>query len=481
MIRKNDDRLILEAYKKVINEDNNKLQALNKLKKTFPGKENEIIKDFNFVKIPGHLPRLVDYYITAGVSIDDIKSYYNRWLNIQNRAGVSNNINRYKGFHDMEQVVDATVSTVGTQAIKQITDAPVYSDQNIDVYIGSDKARCIKYGQGNKYSFCISRDTEANLFNSYRFSGDGNYKTIYFVYFKTDDPAIKGTKATEPLVVILVSKSGKYTVNWAKKNDDIPYTVSQIEEMIPALKGLLTSVFKFVPHSHQEIRMKEIMRESNILNLKSINDQLLWMEGSRAITLPHETWEQLKNPHAQKWIELGKFIPMDIVEKKFPRHVKRYKVHLKRKLDDYIEEAKQSEPGAVLATPHEEVQRFASTDYGMFWLDRGGFVTKEGRDEVVNAIIKRFGEQPGTYLYLHKLHLTEVPYEAINALPFQSIKLELSNNNIKDMDSISKLTNVWKVFIAGNPIEQTLKTQVLIDNSKAPDPNDKTYDLKKKV
>jgi len=197
--------------------------------------------------------------------------------------------------------------------------------------------------------------------------------------------------------------------------------------------------------------------------------------------LPQKTWEQLKNPHAQKWIELGKFIPMHIVEEKFPKHLKRYKVHLKRKLDDHIEEAKQSEPGAVLAAPHEEVQKFASTDYGLFWLDRGGFVTKEGRDEVVNAIIKRFGEQPGTYLYLHKLHLTEVPYEAINALPFQSIRLELSNNNIKDMDSISKLTTVWKVFIAGNPIEHTLKTQVLVDNSKAPDPNDKTYDLKKKV
>ena len=57
-------------------------------------------------------------------------------------------------------------------------DAIVDTDE-LTIYRGDAQHKCIKYGQG--YSFCISRSTGGNMYDSYRMQKES---TFYFIFFK---------------------------------------------------------------------------------------------------------------------------------------------------------------------------------------------------------------------------------------------------------------------------------------------------------
>lgn len=138
-------------------------------------------------------------------------------------------IMQWKKFTELEKVVDIFPASRGQQkaAISQNmaeTDADeIYNKDNLEIYRGDSENRCIKYGQNQKYSWCISRAGSQNMYNSYRFQ-QGTSRMFYFVFDKTR-PSSKNTRSggfTDPYhaIVIHTFENGRYAVTNAENNGD---------------------------------------------------------------------------------------------------------------------------------------------------------------------------------------------------------------------------------------------------------------------
>jgi hypothetical protein len=55
----------------------------------------------------------------------------------------------------------------------------IAEDENVIIYKSESQKNCVKYGHG--YSFCISRPSGGNMYNSYRLS---KHSSFYFIFFK---------------------------------------------------------------------------------------------------------------------------------------------------------------------------------------------------------------------------------------------------------------------------------------------------------
>lgn len=118
----------------------------------------------------------------------------------------------------------------------------VYDRNNLTIYRGDSKPKCIRYGDG--YSWCISRSDASNLFYSYRMRT--REPMFYFVFDKNrerDDPL----HAT----VVYVNNMGQYHLATARNTGDEEYTWEELAKLMPRISGL-KSVFKPQPLSDIE-------------------------------------------------------------------------------------------------------------------------------------------------------------------------------------------------------------------------------------
>ena len=118
----------------------------------------------------------------------------------------------------------------------------VYDQDNLTIYRGDSKPKCIRYGNG--YSWCISRSDASNLFYSYRMRT--KEPMFYFVFDKNrerDDPL----HAT----VVYVNNMGQYHLATAQNTGDKEYTWEELASLMPRISGL-KSIFKTQPLSDTE-------------------------------------------------------------------------------------------------------------------------------------------------------------------------------------------------------------------------------------
>jgi len=292
----NEDRAksLLVKSNKFSDEIFNKFLSITEPYKTNPhGKNNK------------HLPKLVEFAL-EGNSLDIIKSYYDKFMkNSKLSSKPIDNMN----FQEFENIVDSTATKVNVDD-KDIDDKPIYEDNNIKVFLGDNKQKCINYGQGRKYGFCISRIDQSNLYHGYRSRG----ATFYFVYFKTKEAQ---SDAPENIIVIHAYPNNQYQINYATPNQDHPITKEEIINKFPVLENIFDDVFVYKPFNEKEQNLyKNVLNASSISRLKTLDDKLLYIETGHQI-LDYE-WNEYKNNDEiiKKYIETGMFdIPSDIIDK----------------------------------------------------------------------------------------------------------------------------------------------------------------------
>jgi hypothetical protein len=176
-------------------------------------------------------------------------------------------ITRYKRFDTLEKLIDGAFSKVQAKKEKEelvnsaeVDADKVYDKDNLEIYRGDAEHKCVKYGNNQYYSWCISR-TAGNMYPAYRFQGvGGGSRMFYFVFDRTRPDTKTGNVFTDPYhaIVIHVREDGQYTVTdspnlkeYFAKNWDA------VIKLLPAelgnkLKGL-ESIFKYIPPSSEEI------------------------------------------------------------------------------------------------------------------------------------------------------------------------------------------------------------------------------------
>lgn len=119
---------------------------------------------------------------------------------------------------------------------------PIHLGDNLEIYLGDSKPKCIKYGDG--YKWCISRSDASNLYNHYRFGSD---ERVFYFVFDLD----RRREDEWHAVVIHVSQNGRYTVTTSLNKKDQQMQWEDIIEYLPKLKNL-QHLFQPKPLSDQE-------------------------------------------------------------------------------------------------------------------------------------------------------------------------------------------------------------------------------------
>jgi lambda repressor-like predicted transcriptional regulator len=138
-------------------------------------------------------------------------------------------------FQELEQLIDAAEgkSMLKGRAKQQYDfdsgDDLLYNQNNLVIYRGDMREKCIRYGDG--YRWCISRKDASNFFYRYRFYP--HEPTFYFVFDK-DMPTSDPYHAS----VIHVGKDGRYLITTAPNPGDRNTTWEGILQHIPKLRGL---------------------------------------------------------------------------------------------------------------------------------------------------------------------------------------------------------------------------------------------------
>jgi len=321
-------------------EGQNEKQAESLLKKV--GKEKlfdtflsitEPYKNNEFGKNNKHLSQLIKFHLEDNINLDIIKSYYDRFMN---HTKLRAKKFEFKNFKDFEQLVDSTPSDVSKPQQKTNSSSNedvVYEDNNIKVFLGNTKNKCITYGKGQQYGFCVSRSDGSNLFNSYRLLQEA---TFYFVYFKNEEA--KNNIAKEELIVIHAYPYDKYQINYATENRDYEKTKEKLISEFPVLEVPFNQdVFKRIPLTDKERIMKELENINYILEINNVDEQLLWIELGKRIR--DNEWEQITSvePVLAKYIEVGAYDIPDSIIINNPKFKKRYEQKLAQRFDIKVE------------------------------------------------------------------------------------------------------------------------------------------------
>jgi len=243
-------------------------------------------------------------------------------------------------FDEFELIVDA-LPQLGEDLAGEIDVSDiqvVYEDDDVLVFLGDDKQRCINIRK--KYApdrtWCTSYETSSNYFYNYRLRKN---LTLYYVINKNID-----TSNVDYASVILVEKNGEMRLADGTNRDrysghqTIPW--NEIVGKIPPLKDK-KSVFKPIPLTDNEIE-----NFTRIENLKVVEDAVkelgyeeaqMWLElTSKDLTkYPNGTIIFLNLPQElkKKYIGLGINLNSEMISKS-DSEIQKY--HLSKKLQSLI-------------------------------------------------------------------------------------------------------------------------------------------------
>jgi hypothetical protein len=339
-----------------------------------------------------HLPKLVDFYL-EGQPLDIIKNYYDRF--IKNTKTATKPIDNFN-FQQFEQLVDSTATKADVET-KKIDDKAVYEDNNVKIYLGTDKASCIKYGQGRKYGFCIARTDNSNLFHGYRAKG----ATFYFIYFKNREAR---SSAPEDLIVIHAYPDNQYMINYATPNADHNISEEAIIEKFPALESVFAQgIIKYIPFNQKEEQIYNVINKTDsILQLKTLDDQLLYVEMGKKIK--NSEWSKLKNLDEilSKYIEVGSYdIPDAIISNS--KYEDRYYDKLRQRAEIKSEGYNTGDEKL-----EDLIEKLSEDELYIWTYDE---IEKNGLNDIISVSI--FGEIFGQALLYKNIQLVELLCETL--------------------------------------------------------------------
>jgi len=306
----NEDQAKAILKKNGLDKDYDKLLSITSSYRNTPqGKNNK------------HLRVLAAWYTKDKIDLNILNDYYSRFIN-NTKINVKP-IDKLS-FSDFEQLVDSTVTQTNKDSKTEDLGKPYFENDGVTVYYADTKEKAIKYGQGSKYGFCISRLDFGNLYHGYRKNG----ATFYFVYFKQPQE-----KAKEGFVVIHAYPNNRYNINYATENRDFDKTKKDILDEFP----ILTNVFdklKYQPLSAKEEQLYNVVEKTkSITDLKTVDLQLMYIELGKEIQ--DDEWDKLKQKELllKKYIEVSMHDIPDNFEKEYPKLWNRHIQKLKQRVD----------------------------------------------------------------------------------------------------------------------------------------------------
>lgn len=124
-------------------------------------------------------PEIVSNYVNKFKEIRDkkFKEMFDKNLDISVPSEKRNDIDAYKDFHELEQLVDYVGgrrpmgggSPMGGKEDIEVSGKAVYKDENFEVYYADSPRACIQYKGKFPYSWCVARADSSNMFYTYRF------------------------------------------------------------------------------------------------------------------------------------------------------------------------------------------------------------------------------------------------------------------------------------------------------------------------
>ena len=184
-----------------------------------------------------------------------IIDYINRFDKYKNNLeSHQRDISKYS-FSELEYLIDSRFpKKIDKNTIsKNFDDEAIYNENNLLIFEGDTKDKCIKYGSGE--SWCISRNDTSNMFNTYRYKYDEI--NFYFIFDKDRDDNFSK-------VVLLVDKDGNYYLANKSNSGDFAgnknYTWNKIVKLLPKLNNL-KYIFKPKPLTVKEREEYELLKD----------------------------------------------------------------------------------------------------------------------------------------------------------------------------------------------------------------------------
>jgi hypothetical protein len=335
------DRLYTLLFEDANSQEKQALNILNRAKISNPEEQLEKLKSitaryqgannplFRSAKNQAHLPKLAKFFAAGNVNLNQIKYYYDKYMEMP-KLNVKP-IDRFTDFHAFEQEIDSNFISkeVDTNSNKDISSDAIYSDDNIEVYLGDTKQKCIKYGQGTKYGLCISRNDSSNMFHHYRWE---NEMTTYFVYFK--DKSIN--PPSNFIIIDAIEQSpNTFSYNIITPNSDREISKDELVQKFPQIETALNNnIFKQKPIEGQELEYYNKYYDKDIIDFTSLDDQINFVEmggeidPSAWIHLSENTINQL----LPRYIEIGHDVPLYLLNE-YPKFKNRYNQKLKQRVE----------------------------------------------------------------------------------------------------------------------------------------------------
>lgn len=207
-----------------------------------------------------------------------IRQYIDKWDRYSNAIPAQYKDITRLNFDQVEQLIDdaetrAQIKGKGEQKRFDPRDDLIYDQNNLTIFRGDMREKCIQYGDG--YTWCISRKDASNMFNAYRYRA--NEPTFYFIFDK-DRPRTDKHHA----IVIYINNNGDYFLANAQNTGDEKYTWEQIIQIQPKI-AQVKELMPNIPLSTDE-------RESYEKYGKEVND---------------ETYRNLSLKEKYKYIQFG--------------------------------------------------------------------------------------------------------------------------------------------------------------------------------
>jgi hypothetical protein len=206
-----------------------------------------------------------------GLTDPIIKSYLDRFE--QKKSSpliVEKDIMKYS-FKELEHMLDSKFPIISNKKSKISVNDAIYNKDGIELYRADTRQQAIDLGRG--YPWCISADSEGNMFNTYRFNEE-SYETIYFLFNRNlnrDD--------LKYCMIILVDKNGKYSLADKTNDGDLSgmthFTKKEMYKINPAISRVSSLILNYPPTA-TEIqnynKTKNLTHNESLLNYLGSED-----------------------------------------------------------------------------------------------------------------------------------------------------------------------------------------------------------------
>jgi len=190
----------------------------------------------------------------SALTDDQIEYYINRFEELKSSPKVEQkDITKYS-FQQLEKLVDSfptkeKVSKTNNTVEFSQTEL-IYNKPPLQIYHGDNEKTCIKIKGDFPASWCVSRGSGGNMYNTYRYAG--TEPSFYFV--KNIERLNKITEIEDDkycFFVVQYNNQGNYIVTSARNDGDIEMSWNDILKIEPLLQGT-ESLFKNVPLTDEE-------------------------------------------------------------------------------------------------------------------------------------------------------------------------------------------------------------------------------------